>query len=177
MSENVESGRSIAGVAGVTRVLDGLGPLMSGVVKDLQGVLQGEVRLAKTELKEEAVAAGGAAALAGASGVVGLLGGVFLVGAVAELLAKRMARWQAFGLVGLGLTGAAAGLGVAGKNRLKGANLAPRRTIESLKQDAQLIAQRVAPTQPAPAAAGGDEDAGLRSSFGSSAGGGVEVGG
>jgi hypothetical protein len=114
----------------------GLGGLVSGVVRDLQGILRGEIQLAKTELKEEAtVAAGGAASIA-AGGVVALAGGAFLLNAVVELLGRIMPRWLASALVGLGLLGAAGSLGVTGKEKLSATTLTPTRTAQSLRETA-----------------------------------------
>ncbi len=139
--------------AGSAQGSEGVGSLLSGVIKDLQGLLRGEVQLAKTELKEEAAAAGGAAALAGAGGATGFIGVIFVLLAFTELLAKRIQRWKAFALVGFALTGTAAGLGLAGKNRLTAANLVPRRTIESLKQDTAWVKRQVEQVAPIQAAA------------------------
>lgn len=124
----------------------GLGSLVSGVVRDLQGILRGEIRLAKAELKEEAtVAAGGAASIA-AGGVVALVGGAFLLNAVVDLLGRLMPRWLASALVGLGLLGAAAGLGRRGKERLSATTLAPERTARSLRETTAWAKGRFAST-------------------------------
>jgi len=114
----------------------GLGGLFAGVVRDLQELVRGEVRLAKTELKEEAAAAAGGAASVAAGGVVGLVGGVFLLNAVVELLGRLMPRWLASLLIGLGLLGAAGGLTRDGREKLGGTKLAPTRTAISLRETA-----------------------------------------
>lgn len=122
----------------------GMGGLVTGVVRDLQGILRGEIQLAKTELKEEAtVAAGGAASIA-AGGVLALVGGAFLLNAVVDLLAKIMPRWLASSLVGLGLLGAAGSLGVSGKEKLSGTKLAPTRTAQSLQETTAWAKEKLA---------------------------------
>ena len=113
----------------------GLGSLVSGVVKDLQGLLRGELQLAKTELKQEATTAAGGAAAITAGGVAGLIGFVFVMHGVADLLSKVMPRWAANGLVGLAMAGTGAALGLSGKQKLSTANLTPTQTIQSLRED------------------------------------------
>ncbi len=124
-------------------VQQGLGSLVSGVVRDLQGLLRGEVQLAKAELKEEAVTAAGGAATAAAGGVAALLGGVFLLHGVADLLSRVMPRWLANTLVGIVLLGAAGNLGLRGKEQLSRTNLAPKRAIESLRENASWAKERI----------------------------------
>ena len=51
--------------------------------------------------------------------------------------------WQAFGLVGLATLLVAALVGMIGKGRMSGANLAPERTIDSLKEDKQWASQQI----------------------------------
>lgn len=121
----------------------GLGNLVSGVVKDLQGLLRGEVQLATTELKEEAATAAGGAATAAAGGVVGLLGAAFLLRGVADLLGHVMPRWLANTLVGATLLGAAGGLGLRGKEQLSQTNLAPKQAIQSLRESASWAKERI----------------------------------
>lgn len=121
----------------------GLGGLFAGVVRDLQDLLRGEVRLAKTELREEATAAAGGAASVAAGGVAGLVGGVFLLNAVVELLGRIMPRWLASALIGLGLLGAAGGLTRDGREKLAGTKLAPTRTALSLRETASWAKARL----------------------------------
>ena len=122
----------------------GLGALISGLMTDLQGLLRGEVQLATTELKEEATAAAGGAATVAAGGVAGLVGVVFLMHGVADLLSRIMPRWAANTLVGLGLLAGAGGLGLSGKEKLSAAKLAPRQTLETLRENTAWAKERLA---------------------------------
>ncbi|HEV2109043.1 MAG TPA: phage holin family protein [Thermomicrobiales bacterium] len=107
---------------------------VSGTVN--QDMLRSELDRAKGEVKAEVARAGMGAAAIGGGGVVGLVAVVFLVQALMELLARRLPRWQAAGLVGLALSGTAIALGLSGKHQLQPDNLAPRQTITSLRQTA-----------------------------------------
>ncbi len=129
--------------AGAESGAGGLGALLSGVVGDLQGLLRGELQLAKTELKEEATAAAGGAAAAAAGGITGLVGIVFVMHGVAELLSKVMPRWMANTLVGLGLLAGAGSLGMSGKEKLSAAKLAPQQTLQTLRENASWAKDRL----------------------------------
>ncbi len=122
---------------------EGLGSLISGVIKDLQDLLRGEVQLAKTELKEDASALGKGAGLLGAAAIFGLLGLIFTLLAVMYLLDKVVQLWIAAGIVGLSVLAIAAILGLIGKNRLSASNLKPEQTIETLKEDKEWASQQI----------------------------------
>ena len=122
---------------------EGLGSLISGVIKDLQDVLRGEVQLAKTELKEDASAIGKGAVLLVAAGVFGLLGLIFVLLAVMYLLNKSVQLWIAAGIVGVAVLAIAAILALVGKNRLSASNLKPEQTIDTLKEDKEWASQQI----------------------------------
>ncbi len=121
----------------------GLGDTVSGIVEDLQGIVRGEVLLAKTELKEDATKMGkGAGMLAGAA-ILGLVGFIFLMLGVTYLLDRWMPLWVAAGLVGLTLVIIAAIVGMVGKNQIQSANLVPEQTIESVKEDKEWASRQM----------------------------------
>ena len=124
----------------------GLGSLVTGAVGDLQAMVRGEVQLAKAELKEEAVAAGSGGAMIAAAGATGLFGVGFLLVAVTRLLGKLLPDWLAAAVVGLGLMGGAAALGLSGKERLSATNLVPKQTVQTLKQSTSWAKQRIGGT-------------------------------
>lgn len=121
----------------------GLGSLVSGAVGDIQAMVRGEIQLAKAELKEEAVAAGSGGAMIAAAGVSGLFGVGFLLVSVTRLLGKLLPDWLAAAVVGLGLMGGAAALGLSGKERLAATNLMPKQTVQTLKQSTSWAKQRI----------------------------------
>lgn len=104
------------------------------VNQDVPEMLKEGIDVAKTELKEDLTQIGaGSAGIAGAA-VLGGLGGIFLLQTIMELLAQRLPRWQAAGIMGLGLTGTAVALGFGGKEQLKPDRLKPKRTMSVLQQ-------------------------------------------
>ncbi len=104
------------------------------VNRDMPDMLHEGLDVAKAELKEDLTQAGmGSVAIVGGA-VVGVVGGVFLLQSVTELLAQRLPRWQAAGVMGLGLTGAALALGLGGKQQFKPDRLKPTRTMALLQQ-------------------------------------------
>lgn len=104
------------------------------VKQDMPEMLHEGLDVAKAEFKEDLAKVGvGSAEIAGGA-LLGGIGGVFLLQSVMELLAQRLPRWQAAGLMGLGLTGAALALGMGGKQQLEPDQLKPTRTMSVLQQ-------------------------------------------
>jgi uncharacterized membrane protein YqjE len=117
--------------------------LISGVIGDLQGLVRGEIQLAKTEVKESAgIAARGIAMLA-AGALLGLIGFTYLMLALVEVLDEWLPRWGAAGVVGLGLLLIAAILALVGRSRLSGDALKPDQTIASLEEDKEWAQRQV----------------------------------
>jgi hypothetical protein len=104
------------------------------VRQDMPDMIKEGLDVTKAELKEDLTKVGaGSAAIAGGT-VLGAVGGFFLLQSVMELLAQRLTRWQAAGIMGLGLTGTAVALGFGGKEQLKPDQLKPKRTMSVLQQ-------------------------------------------
>ena len=122
---------------------EGLGTLISGVVKDLQDLLRGEIQLAKTELKEEATSAGKGIGFIAAGAFVGLVGFIFLMLAATWLLDKWVQQWLAAGIVAVALLLVAAILAQRGRSTLRAANFKPEQTIETLKEDQEWAKQQI----------------------------------
>ncbi len=123
---------------------EGLGSLISGTIKDLQELMRAEVQLAKTELKEDAAAAGRGIGFIAAGALVGLVGFIFLMLAVAYLLDQWIEEfWISAGIVGLALAVVAAVLAQSGRSKLRAANLKPERTIDTLKEDKEWAKQQI----------------------------------
>lgn len=114
---------------------EGIAALLAGVVRDLQELVRAEIALAKTEMKEDAQSAGKAVGAMVAGGLVGLVGFVFLMGAAMWALALVLPLWASALVVGVVLAAVAAALALWGKKELAAANMAPERTIETLKED------------------------------------------
>ena len=119
------------------------GALLSGLLKDVQDLLRGEVRLAKAEIRDDVKTLAGGLGMLAAAAIISLVGLTVLMIGVAVLVTEWLEDWQAFGLVGLAVLVLAAIHGLIGKNRVSAANLAPDQTIESLKEDKQWVSQQV----------------------------------
>jgi uncharacterized membrane protein YqjE len=127
----------------VSQGADSLGAIVGGIIEDLQAIVRGEVQLAKTELKEEATQMGKGAGMAGAGVFFGLVGFIFLMLSLTYLLAQWMDMWIAAGIVGLALAIIAAILVMTGKNQISEANLAPQKTIDSVKEDKEWASRQI----------------------------------
>ncbi len=122
---------------------EGLGSLVTGIVEDLQGIVRGEVLLAKTELKEDVSVLGKAAGALVAAALIGLVGFIFLMLAVTYLINKSLELWISAGIVAVGLLLIAAILGMSGKKALGAASMKPTETIDSLKEDQEWANQQI----------------------------------
>ena len=123
-----ESGRSI-------------GELFRQLSRDFGTLLQQEVELARTELRQKASQAARAAGAIGGGALLIFAGFLILLQAVVVWLAAALGSPALAALiVGAVAVLAGAGLVMLGRNRLKPEELMPRRTVESLRQDAELAA-------------------------------------
>jgi uncharacterized membrane protein YqjE len=116
-----------------------IGELLGTISGDLSQLFRQEVELAKVELKQEASKAGKAAGFLGVAGFAGYLAVVLLSFAVVFALANVMdAGWAALIVaVVWGIIGAV--LYSSGRKKLKTVDPMPRRTVDTLKEDAQWL--------------------------------------
>jgi len=122
---------------------EGFGSLLSGLLRDLQGMVRGEIALARAEVKEDVSTVGrGAAAMAVAT-VVGLTGFIFLMLGATYVLNLWMRMWIAAGIVGIVLLVIAAILASSAKSKLSATNLKPDQTISSMKETGQWAQQQM----------------------------------
>lgn len=117
--------------------------LLSGLIKDIQDLLRGELRLAKVELKEDTAAMGRGAAMVIAGALTGVIALVFLGLAAAALLDKWLETWLAVGIVMVAFAVIAAILASSGKKQLSANSLKPEQTIDSLKEDREWAKQQM----------------------------------
>jgi len=110
------------------------GELIQGIIGDVQEIVRSEVRLAKTEAKEEAGKAGSAAGLFGGAGVFALFGLALFEGMGVVLWAMLMPLWIAFAVMAV-ISLAVAGICfAAGKERWRKVHPLPN-TVNTLKED------------------------------------------
>lgn len=122
---------------------ESLGDTVTGIIRDLQEIVRGEVQLAKTEIKEDASQMGKALGMIGGAVFLGLVGFIFLMLAVTYLLNKSLEMWLAAGIVAVVLLIIAAIVGMVGRNQLQAANLKPDKTIESVKEDKEWASRQI----------------------------------
>jgi uncharacterized membrane protein YqjE len=116
-----------------------VGELIGNISNDLSQLFRQEVELAKVELKQEASKAGKAAGMLGAAGFAGYLAVVLLSFALVFALSNVMDPGWAALIVAViwGIVGAV--LFVNGRKKLKTVDPMPRRTVDTIKEDAQWL--------------------------------------
>jgi hypothetical protein len=116
-----------------------VGELIGNISDDLSRLFRQEVELAKAELKQEASKAGKAAGMLGGAGFAGYLAVVLLSFALVFGLANVMdAGWAALIVAVLwAIIGAV--LYADGRKKLKDVDPMPRRTVDTIKEDAQWM--------------------------------------
>lgn len=123
-----------------TREERSLGELFADLARESSTLIRQEVELAKTELSQKAARAGkdiGFLAVGGLILYAGFL--VVLAGIVLGLDRAGLPSWVAALLVGVIVLGVGYGLVHKGLAELRRSDLAPKQTIESIKEDAQAI--------------------------------------
>ena len=122
---------------------ESIGSILSGLLTDLQGMVRGEIALARAEVKEDVSTAGRAAGELAAAAFLGLTGFIFLMLGATYVLNIWMRMWIAAAIVGLVLLAIAAILGMNGKSKLSATSLKPDRTIDSVKETTEWAKQRM----------------------------------
>jgi uncharacterized membrane protein YqjE len=116
-----------------------VGELIGNISNDLSQLFRQEVELAKAELKQEGAKAGKAAGMLGGAAFAGYLAVVLLSFALVFALGNVMdLGWAALIVAVLwGIVGAV--LFANGRKKLKTVDPMPRRTVDTLKEDAQWL--------------------------------------
>lgn len=121
-----------------------LGELFSDLVQDTGTLVRQEVQLAKAELTQSASQAGRAVGMMVAGGAVAYAGLLAIMAAVILLLWHNgLADWTAALVVGVVVVLIGVVLLMRGKAMLQAENLAPQRTVESLKADTAMVKEQV----------------------------------
>ena len=126
-----------------------VGELVREVTTHLSTLVRAEVELAKSEVTAEVKKGVTGSVFFAVAAVIGLFSLFFLFFTLAELLALVLLRWAAFAIVfGLMLLGAAV-FGFLGYRKVRKIRK-PERTIESLRESAQVLQHRGRPELDAP---------------------------
>ncbi len=120
----------------------GFSDVLQDIVHNVQDIIRSEVRLAKTEFKEEAAKAKESVILLAAGAVSGILAFAFLLLTIVYALALVMPGWAAALIVG-GVLAIIAGVALtAGIKRFKQIHPTPEHTVESIKESVEWAKQR-----------------------------------
>ena len=114
-----------------------LGELFSALAQDTSTLVRKEVQLAKTELSQKATKVGKDVGFLAAGGAVAYAGLLAILAGIIVLLGQAIPMWLSALLVGLVVAGMGYFLARRGLDALKQTDLAPRQTIETLKEDGQ----------------------------------------
>jgi hypothetical protein len=120
-----------------------LGELFSTLSDQVTQLFRQEVQLAQAEMTRKATRAGQNAAIIVVGGVVGLGAFLSLVAALILVLAQFMSAWLAALLVAVLLGIVAVLLVRYGLNKLKEIDPAPRRTIETMRENKEWLTQQI----------------------------------
>lgn len=122
-----------------------LGELLAELSREISTLVRQEAALARTELAQKASRLGRDVGMLAVGGAVAYAGLLAIVAAVIILITQAGLPWWASALLVGVVVAALGGLLVwNGLNAMKREDLAPRETIETLKEDAQWIGRRAA---------------------------------
>ena len=117
-----------------------LGELIADLARESSTLVRQEVELAKVELTQKASRTARDIGFLAVGGAVIYAGVLAILAAVIILLASQgMPWWLAALLVGLVVLGVGYWLVQRGLTQLRSHDLAPRQTLDSLKEDARLV--------------------------------------
>jgi Putative Actinobacterial Holin-X, holin superfamily III len=114
-----------------------LGELFSELAQDTSTLVRKEVQLAKTEMSQKVSRVGKDVGFLAVGGAVAYAGLLAVLAGVIVLLGQVIPMWLSALLVGLVVAGVGYFLVRRGLDALKREDLAPRQTIETLKEDQQ----------------------------------------
>jgi hypothetical protein len=113
--------------------------LLGELSQQLSDLVHKEIALAQTEMVQKAMQAGTGAGLLLAGGALAYFGSLALEASVILMLAKVLPRWLSAAFVGTVLSGAGGYLALRGITELRRADLVPRQTIQTLKENATWL--------------------------------------
>lgn len=121
-----------------------LGDLFSELSRETTTLVRQEIQLAKAELTQSATEAARGIGMLLAGGAVAYAGLLFLLLAIVfGLIEAGWDAWLAALIVGLVVVATGAILVLRARESLKPANLAPQKTVETLKEDAAWAKEQI----------------------------------
>jgi tetrahydromethanopterin S-methyltransferase subunit C len=116
-----------------------IGQLVADATHDLEGIVRGEIALAKAEVSSGAKVIGKGAGLLAGAAFLGLMGVVFILHSAAWGIAEWLPVWAGYLIVAVVVLIIGAILGLLGKKSLDKARPAPERAIEQAQQTIAVI--------------------------------------
>jgi hypothetical protein len=121
-----------------------LGDLLSDLGREFGELVRAEIALARVELTDRATRLGRDAGMLIAGGLVAYAGFLVLLGAITLALALLLPLWLSALIVAIVVMAAGGLLVQRGLAHLRRANLAPTRTIATLRQDVEWAKEQAA---------------------------------
>jgi len=119
-----------------------IGQLFAELANETSTLVRQEVQLAKTELTEKVTSAGKDAGMIGAGGALAYAGLLAVIAAVIIGLGQLIPMWLSALLVGLAVIGVGYVLIQSGLSALKRIDPTPRETIQTLKEDVDMVKEQ-----------------------------------
>jgi hypothetical protein len=124
------------GTTGTERTI---GQLVADATHDIEGIVRGEIALAKAEVTTGAKVLGKGAGLLGGAAFLALMAVVFLLHSAAWGIAVWLPVWAGYLIVGVVVLLVAGVLGLMGKKALENARPAPERAIDQAQQTIAVL--------------------------------------
>lgn len=119
-----------------------IGDLFAELASETSNLVRQEVQLAKTELTQKATSAGKDAGYIGAGGALAYAGLLAIIAAVVIGLGQLIPMWLSALIVGLLVVGAGYFLIQRGLSGLKRLDPTPRETIQTIKEDVEMVKEQ-----------------------------------
>jgi uncharacterized membrane protein YqjE len=116
--------------------------LLRDIIRNVQEIVRSEVRLAKIEIREEAIKTKASLVLLGAGALTGFFAILFLLLMIASALALVMPNWAAALVVGAALAVAAGVMLMGGVKSLQRVHPTPERTVETIRENIEWAKQQ-----------------------------------
>jgi uncharacterized membrane protein YqjE len=116
--------------------------IVTDIVGHAQEIIRSEIRLAKTEVKEEASKAVRASVMVAVAAVCGLEALGFLLWTIAYAVGLAAPMWAGALVVAVTLGIIAVGCGIAGRSRIRQIKPKPARAVHEVKEDVEWLKQQ-----------------------------------
>jgi putative superfamily III holin-X len=120
-----------------------IGDRLSELARDLNLLFRQELALAKAEVVVQLTEAGKGAGMVAAAAIVAFAGLLYVMAAAMTALALVLPLWASALIVGGVVLAMAGVLAAVGAAKMRARNLVPRRTLRTMKRNAELAAEQV----------------------------------